>query len=76
MSVGTNSVWGVNSANVVMARIGISAETPTGREWATVDAEPMRMVSVSNKGHVWAVDNTEKIWLRKGASNETVLGTP
>ena len=32
-------------------------------------------VSVSNNGHVWAVDQREKIWYRKGANNQTILGS-
>ncbi len=32
-------------------------------------------VSVSSKGHVWAVDMENKIWWRKGADNNTALGT-
>ena len=32
-------------------------------------------VSCSPKGHVWAIDNKEKIWYRKGACLETPQGT-
>ena len=31
-------------------------------------------VSVSNNGHVWGVDHRDKIWYRKGANNQTILG--
>lgn len=34
----------------------------------------MFQVSVSSKGHVWAVDSNDKIWMRKGACNATALG--
>lgn len=75
MSVGTNSIWGVNHEGRVIVRLGISNESPMGREWATVDAETMKHTSVSSNGHVWAVDNKEKIWYRKGACTATILGT-
>ena len=29
---------------------------------------------MSAKGHVWAIDAKDKIWYRKGASSETVMG--
>ena len=32
-------------------------------------------VSVSNNGHVWGIDTREKIWYRKGANNQTILGS-
>ena len=41
LSVGTTSVWGVNWDGRVVARVGISEDSPTGREWATVDSEPL-----------------------------------
>ena len=31
-------------------------------------------VAVSPLGHVWGIDNREKIWYRKGACLETPLG--
>lgn len=31
-------------------------------------------VSISNEGHVWGVDASEKIWYRKGANNSFALG--
>jgi hypothetical protein len=45
-SVGTNSLWGVNSEGRVVVRLGISADTPAGREWVTVDGEPMKQVTI------------------------------
>ncbi len=42
MSVGTNCLWGVNSEGRVVVRLGISQDTPAGREWVTVDGEPMK----------------------------------
>jgi len=75
LSVGENSVWGVNADGRVLVRIGIGEESITGREWATVDGETMKHVSVSNLGHVWACDHRDKIWYRKGANNKTVLGS-
>lgn len=44
MSVGTNCLWGVNSEGRVVVRLGISPDTPAGREWVTVDGEPMKQV--------------------------------
>ena len=44
ISVGSNSVWGVSADGRVLARIGISDESPTGREWSTVDADSMKHV--------------------------------
>ena len=44
ISVGSNSVWGVSGDGRVLARIGISDESPTGREWSTVDADSMKHV--------------------------------
>lgn len=32
-------------------------------------------ISVSSEGHVWAIDEKEKIWYRKGANNQFALGT-
>ena len=31
-------------------------------------------VSVSNNGHVWGIDEKEKIWYRKGANSKSILG--
>ena len=44
ISVGFNSVWGVNAEGRVLARIGIADDSPTGREWSTVDADSMKHV--------------------------------
>ena len=41
LPVGTTSVWGVNWDGRVVARVGISEDSPSGREWATVDSEPL-----------------------------------
>ena len=30
---------------------------------------------MSNNGHVWGIDEKEKIWYRKGATSKTILGT-
>ena len=46
ISVGSNSVWGVSGDGRVLARIGISDESPTGREWSTVDADYMKHVII------------------------------
>jgi len=75
LCVGTTSVWAVNCDGRVVARVGISEDSPTGREWATIDSEPLIHVSVSNNGHVWGIDEKEKIWYRKGATSKTTLGT-
>ncbi len=72
--MGSNSVWAVKSDNTIIVRLGISAESPMGSSWAAVDGDKMRQVSVSRLGHVWAVDANDKIWMRKGAANSTVLG--
>ena len=48
LSVGLNSVWGVNADGRVVVRVGIGDDSPTGREWATVDAETMKHVSITN----------------------------
>jgi hypothetical protein len=44
LSVGLNSVWGVNADAQVNVRLGIAEDTPLGKEWATVDGEPMKQV--------------------------------
>ena len=62
--MGSNAVWGVKNDGGVIVRMGIGSDTPMGKQWVTVDGEPMRQVSVSNEGHVWAVDEKEKIWYR------------
>jgi len=52
MSVGTNCLWGVNSEGRVVVRLGLSQDTPAGREWVTVDGEPMKQVGfISSKLH-------------------------
>ena len=38
-------MWGVNSDGRLIMRRGISEDTPMGKDWATVDAEPMKHVS-------------------------------
>eukprot|EP00096_Caligus_rogercresseyi_P009950 TRINITY_DN3493_c0_g1_i2.p1 TRINITY_DN3493_c0_g1~~TRINITY_DN3493_c0_g1_i2.p1 ORF type:complete len:659 (-),score=140.46 TRINITY_DN3493_c0_g1_i2:136-2112(-) len=75
ISVGSNSVWGINSSGSISVRVGIGKESPGGKEWVAVDGESIKHVSVSNKGHVWAVDDKDKIWYRKGACNENILGS-
>jgi len=75
LSVGTTSVWGVNYDGRVVARVGIGDDSPTGREWATVDSEPLQHISVSNNGHVWGIDEKMRIWYRKGANSKSILGT-
>lgn len=75
LSVGTSCIWGVNADGRVMVRRGVEENSPLGKDWSTVDAEPMKHVSCSPKGHVWAVDNKEKIWYRKGACLDTPQGT-
>ena len=40
-------MWGVNSDGRLIMRRGISEDTPMGKDWATVDAEPMKHVSFS-----------------------------
>ncbi len=74
ISVGSNAAWGVKGDGTVSVRIGITNASPQGQEWITVDGEPMRHVSCSNQGHVWAIDKKDKIWYRKGANNEYALG--
>ena len=44
LSVGTTQVWGVKSDGGVSVRMGITADSPAGQEWVTVDGEPMRCV--------------------------------
>ena len=73
--MGDNSMWGVNTDGRLIMRRGISEDTPMGKDWATVDAEPMKHVSCTAKGHVWAIDTKDKIWYRKGASNASPNGT-
>ena len=74
VSVGSNSVWGIKSDGVVIVRMGVADDTPLGKEWVTVDGEPMRHVSCSNLGHVWGCDNKERSWYRKGATNAFAWG--
>ncbi|XP_071746135.1 uncharacterized protein [Lepeophtheirus salmonis] len=75
LSVGQNTIWGINGNGSISVRVGIGKESPGGKEWVAVDGESMKHVSVSNKGHVWAVDDKDKIWYRKGACIENVLGS-
>ena len=75
LSVGDTSMWGVNSDGRLIMRRGISEDTPMGKDWATVDAEPMKHVTCTAKGHVWAIDTKDKIWYRKGACNASPNGT-
>ena len=42
--MGSNSVWGVKSDGGVIVRMGICSETPLGKDWVTVDGEPMKQV--------------------------------
>ena len=42
--MGFNSAWGVTADGRVLARIGIGDDSPTGREWSTVDADQMKHV--------------------------------
>ena len=42
--MGSNSVWGVKSDGVVSVRMGITSDNPAGKEWVTVDGEPMKQV--------------------------------
>ena len=48
LSVGENSLWGVNGEGRLIMRRGISEDTPMGKDWATVDAEPMKHVRIAN----------------------------
>ena len=75
LSVGENAIWGVSADGRLVVRRGIAEDSPMGKDWATIDAEPMKNVSCSSKGHVWAIDNKEKIWYRKGACSNTPNGT-
>ena len=67
-------MWGVNNDGRLIMRRGISEDSPMGKDWATVDAEPMKHVSCTAKGHVWAIDTKDKIWYRKGACTASPNG--
>ena len=41
-----NCIWGVNNEGRVIVRRGISDESPMGRDWSTVDADPMKWVCI------------------------------
>ena len=49
ISVGFNSAWGVTADGRVLARIGIGDDSPTGREWSTVDADQMKHVNTIHR---------------------------
>ena len=55
-------------------RVQISSQCPAGKSWATVDGE-YKSLSVSSRGHVWAVDLTDRVWWRKGAKTESPTGS-
>ena len=54
--------------------IQISSQCPAGKNWTNVDGE-YKSITVSGKGHVWAVDMTDRIWWRKGAKTQSATGS-
>jgi len=74
ISVGSQSIWGLNRADEVFVRIGLSKEDPKGKEWTKIEGS-MTNISVGPTGVCWAVDKAETVWRRLGAKESNVLGT-
>jgi len=74
ISVGSQSVWGLNRADEVFVRIGLSKEDTKGKDWTKIEGS-MKTISVGPTGACWAVDKAETVWRRLGAKESNVLGT-
>merc|ERR1712223_907109 len=74
LSIGTETVWGLNHVDEVFVRIGVSANDPKGKEWTKVDGT-MSQISVGPTGVCWAVDKGDAVWRRLGAKTTNALGT-
>jgi len=74
ISVGSQSVWGLNRADEVFVRIGLSKDDTKGKEWTKIEGS-MKNISVGPNGVCWAVDKAETVWRRAGAKDSNVLGT-
>ncbi|XP_023329325.1 tectonin beta-propeller repeat-containing protein 1 [Eurytemora carolleeae] len=74
ISVGSQVVWGVNTADEVFVRVGLSADEPRGKEWTKIDGN-MKTVSVGPNGVCWAVDKKDTVWRRLGAKDSNPIGT-
>jgi len=74
VSVGPQCVWGVNRADEVFIRIGLSPDDPRGKEWTKIEGS-MKTISVGPTGVCWAVDKNDTVWRRTGAKGTNVLGT-
>ena len=72
ISVGPNSVWCLDNDNHVQVRCEVSPQCPAGKSWAQVDGD-YKCISVSAKGHVWAVDMHDRVWWRK-VGTSIILG--
>ena len=62
------------SVSCVQVRTEVTGQCVAGKNWASVDGE-YKSISVSGRGHVWAVDMTDRVWWRKGAKAESALGS-
>merc|ERR1719215_2234640 len=58
----------------ITVRTEVSVSNPAGKSWATIDGD-MKSLSVSSKGHVWAVNKGDKIWYRKGSKLDSPMGS-
>jgi len=74
VSVGSQVVWGVNTADEVFVRIGLTSEEPKGKEWTKIDGS-MKTISVGPNGVCWAVDKNDTVWRRLGAKDSNPIGT-
>ena len=79
------TVWGLNRAEEVFVRIGVSAAEPRGKDWTKIDGNFRNirweedgwpagyhlLPSVGPSGACWAVDRGDTVWRRLGA--QTVI---
>ena len=59
--------WGIAKDGGIFYRTGIVDSAPYGTEWTKVDGIGKEIV-VTRFGHVWKIDNNNRLQLRKGVS--------
>ncbi|XP_077163910.1 fish-egg lectin-like [Paroedura picta] len=73
-SCGLLSCWGVNSADDIYYRHGITPDSCAGSTWEKVPGK-LSMIEVGTKGEVYGVNRAGNIYRRAGTSATNPLGT-
>lgn len=67
-------LWGVDNANKVYFRKGISASVRRGASWEEIGQSNFVDIAVCTDGHVWAIGPDDKIYMRTMIVDDNPMG--